>query len=82
MTDFEKTMKKHMRNQESLIQTMQNNNTQAIIRLEAQMSQLANSHSERPKSTLPSQPVTIPGNSSQVHQVEDQQFNQCNVVIH
>ena len=42
MTDFEKTTKRHMRNQESPIQTLQNNNAQAIIRLEVQMSQLAN----------------------------------------
>jgi len=44
------------------------------------MSQLANSQSERPKSTLPSQPVTIPRNSSQVYQAEDQKFNQYNIV--
>jgi len=43
MTDFDKTMKRYIRNQESLIQTLQNNNAQAIIRLEVQMSQLANS---------------------------------------
>ena len=78
MTDFEKTMKRHMRNQESRIQTLQNNNAQAITRLEVQMSQLANSQSERP--TLPSQHVTIPRSSSQVLQAEDQQFNQCNDV--
>ena len=72
MTDFEKSMERHMRNQESLIQTLQNNNAQAITRLEVQMSQLANSQSERPKSMLPSQLVTIPRNSTQVHQAEDQ----------
>jgi len=59
MTDYEKTMERHMRNQESLIQTLHNNNTQAITRLEVQMSQLSNSQSERPKSVLPSQSVTI-----------------------
>jgi len=31
-----------MRNQESIIQTLQNNNAQGITRLEVQMSQLAN----------------------------------------
>ena len=44
------------------------------------MSQLANSQSERPKGILPSQPVTNPRNSNQVHLAKDQQFNQCNVV--
>ena len=44
------------------------------------MSQLANSHSERPEGTLPSQPLESPRNYIQVHLVEDQQFNQCNVV--
>jgi len=38
MTDFEKTMERYMRNQESFIQTLQNNNAQAIIRLDVQMS--------------------------------------------
>jgi len=44
------------------------------------MSQLANSKSERPKGTLPSQPLVNTRNSTQVHLAEDQQFNQCNVV--
>jgi len=39
---MEKTMERYMKNQESLIQTMLNNHTQAITRLEVQMSQLAN----------------------------------------
>jgi len=80
MTDFEKTIERHMKNQESLVQTLQNNNTQALIRLEVQMSQLVNSQSERPKSMLPSQSATISRNSSQVHQAENQLFNQCNDV--
>ena len=44
------------------------------------MSQLANSQSERPKGTFPSQPLTIRRNSYQAHVVEDQQLNQCNVI--
>ena len=72
MPDFEKNMERFMKNQESLIQTMQNNHTQGITRLEIQMSQLANSQSERPKGTLPSQPLTNPRNSNQVHLAEDQ----------
>ena len=80
MTDFEKTMKRYMRNQESLIQTLQNNNAQGITRLEIQIGQLANSQNKRPKGTLPRQPLTNPRNSNQVNLVENQQFNQCNVV--
>ena len=59
---------------------MQNNNAQAITRSEVQTSQLANSQSERPKGTLPSQPLANPKNSTQVHLAEDQSLNQCNVV--
>ena len=44
------------------------------------MSQLANSQNERLNGTLPSQPVTNPRNSQQVHLAEDQSLNQCNVV--
>ena len=60
MTDFEKNMKKFMRNQESLIQTLQNNNAQAITRLEVQIGHLANSQNEKPKGTFSSQPLTNP----------------------
>ena len=73
-------MKRYMKNQESLIQTLQNSYTQAITRLEVQISQLANSQNERLKGTLPSQPVTNPRNSYQVHLAEDQPLHQCNVV--
>ena len=52
--------------------TMRNNNTQAIKRLQVQMSQLANSQSERPKGILPNQSLMNPGNSNQVHLAEDQ----------
>jgi len=75
MTDFEKTMERYMRNQESLIQTLQNYNAQAITRLEVQIGQLPNSQNKRPKGTLPSQPLTNPQNSNQVNLAEDQQFN-------
>ena len=44
------------------------------------MSQLASSLSERPKGTLPRQPVTNPRNSIQVHMAEEDQMNQCNIV--
>ena len=56
------------------------NHTQAISTLKFQMSQLANSLSERPKETLPSQPMTNPRNSSKAHLAKDEQLNQCNVV--
>ena len=45
MTDFEKNKKMYMKNQESLIQTVQ--------RIEVQISQLANPQNERQKGTLP-----------------------------
>jgi len=64
MTDFEKNMKRYMKNQDSLMQTIQ--------RLEVRMSQLANSKNERIKGTLPSQPVMNPKNSQQAHLAEDQ----------
>ena len=73
-------MKRYMKNQESLIQTLQNSHTQAIMGLEVQMSQLANSQNKRLKGTLPSQPVTNPRNSHQAHLAKDQLLNQCNVV--
>ena len=56
------------------------NHSQAILRLEMQMSQLPNSLSERPKSTLPSQPLVNPENFNQAYEVQDPQINQCNVV--
>ena len=72
MTDFKKTMERDMRNQESLIQTLQNNIAQVITRLEVQMSQLANSQNETPKGTLPSQSLANLRNSAQVHLAKDQ----------
>ena len=65
-------MKSYMKNQDSLMQTIQ--------RLEVQMSQLANPQNERQKGTLPSQPIMNPRNSQQAHLAEDQSLNQCNVV--
>jgi len=82
MTDFEKNMKRCMKKQESLMQTIQNSHTQAITRLEVKISQLINSQNERLKGTLPSQPITNPRNSHQAHLAEDQLLNQWNVVIH
>ena len=55
MTDFEKNMKRYIKNQDFLMQTIQ--------RLEVQMSQLANSQNERQKVTLLSQPIMNPKNS-------------------
>ena len=44
------------------------------------MSQLTSYKSERPKGTLPSQPITNPRNSSQAHVAQEDTMNQCNVV--
>ena len=54
------------------MQIIQNSHTQAIMRLEVQMSQLTNSQNERLKGTLPSQPIMNRRNSQQAHLVEDQ----------
>jgi len=59
---------------------MLNNHTQAISRLEVQMSQLASSLSERPKGTLPSQPLINLKNFSQAYKVQDPQINQYNAI--
>ena len=44
------------------------------------MSQLASSLSEKPKGTLPSQPITNPRNSSQAHLAQEDHVNQCNLI--
>ena len=44
------------------------------------MNQLASSLSERPKGTLPSQPLVNPKNSSQAYEIQDPSINWCNVV--
>jgi len=54
---------------------MLNNHTHVIFRLEVQMSKLANSLSERPKGTLPSQPLANPKNFNQAYEVQDSQIN-------
>ena len=72
MTDFERNMERYMKNQDSLMQTIQ--------RLEVQMSQIANPQHERQKGTFRSQPIMNPRNSQQAHLVEDQSLNQCNAV--
>jgi len=41
---------------------------------------LANSLNERQKGALPSQPLTNPKNSFPIHEAQDTQPNQCNVV--
>jgi len=48
------------------------NNSQVKSRLDVQMSQLASSLSERPKGTLPSQPLMNSRTSIQAHLAEDQ----------
>ena len=67
MTNFERNMKRYMKNQDSIMQTIQ--------RLEVQMSQLANPQNERQKETLPSKPVINPRNSQQALLAEDQSLN-------
>jgi len=54
--------------------------TQAMSKLEIQLNQQANPLSERPKGTLPSQPLSNPINFRQANEAQDQQPNQCNVV--
>ena len=44
------------------------------------MSQLASSLSERPKGTLPSQPLVNLKTSNQAYKIQDPSINQCNVV--
>ena len=51
------------------------NTGQVISRLEVQMSQLVGSLSEKPKETLPHQPVANPKNSSQAHLAQKDQMN-------
>jgi len=75
LTDLEKSMETLIKSQTSFMQNtgqLLSNHTQSISRLEVQMSQLASSLSERPKETLPSQPLTNLKSSSHVHVVQDQ----------
>ena len=65
-------MERYMKNQDSLMQTIQ--------RVETQMSQLINPQNERQNGTLPSKPIMNPQNSQQVYLAEDQSLNQCSVV--
>jgi len=44
------------------------------------MNQLTSSKTERPKENLPSQLVTNPRNSSQIHVAQEDTMNQCNAV--
>jgi len=53
--------------------------TQALNRIKKkQVSQQANPISERPKGTLPSQPLSNPRNFRQVNEAQD--LDQCNVI--
>ena len=72
MTDFERNMKRYMKNQDSLMQTTQ--------RLEVQMSQLVTPQNQRQKGTLSSQPIMNPRNYQQAHLAENQSLNHCNAV--
>jgi len=58
MEAFMKSQIAFVQNQEQTL----NNHSQAISRLEIQMSQLASSLSERPKGTLPNQPKRVTTN--------------------
>ena len=57
-----------------------NNHSQTVSRLKMQMSQLASSLSERPKGTLPSQPLVNQKTSNQAYEIQDPSINQCNAV--
>jgi len=57
-----------------------NSHHQDMNRLEVQIGQLANSLNERPKGTLPSQPLPNPKNPFPIHEVEDIGPSQCNTV--
>ena len=46
------------------------------------VSQLASSPSERPKGTLPSQPLVKPKNSNQAYEIQDPSINQCNAITY
>ena len=76
METFIKSQASFMQNMGQLL----SNHTQAISKLEIQMSELASSLSQRPKRTLPSQLLTNPKNSSQAHLAQEEQLNQYNVV--
>ena len=64
MTDLERAMENQSKTQAS----MMNNHNQAINRLEVQISQLANSLSERQNEALSSQPLTNHKNSFPIHE--------------
>jgi len=76
MEAFMKSQTAFMQNQGQIL----SNHSQAISRLEMQMSQLASSLNERPKDTLPSQPLVNPKNSNQAYEIQDPSINQCNII--
>jgi len=67
MTYLEKNKRNLSKNQVSIM----NNHNQAINRLEVQIGQLANSLNERPKGTLPSQPLPNLKNPFPVNEAEN-----------
>ena len=76
MEAFMKSQTAFMQNQGQILSS----HSQAISRLEMHISQLASSLSEKPKGTLPSQPLVNPKNSNQAYEIKDPSINQCNVV--
>ena len=83
ISKLKESMEAFMKSQAAFLQNQGqtlNNHSQAISRLKMQMSQLASSLSERPKGTLPSQPLVNPKNSNQAYEIKDPQINQCHVV--
>jgi len=73
MEAFMKSQAAFMQNQGQTLSS----HSQAISRMEMQMSQLASSLNERPKGTLPSQPLK---NSNQTYEIQDPSINQYNAV--
>ena len=77
MEAFMKSQTAFMQNQGQTL----SNHSHAISRLEMQMSQLASSLIERPKGTLPSQPLVNPKNSNQAYKIQDPQIISVMLVI-
>ena len=83
LNKLEESIEAFMKSQAAFMQNQGqtlNKHSQAISRLEMQMSQLASSLSERPKGTLPNQPLVNPKDSNQVYEIQDPSINQCNAV--
>ena len=83
LSKLEESIEAFIKSQATFMQNqgqMLNNHSQAVSSLEMQMSQLASSLSERPKGTLPSQPLINPKNSNQAYEIQDPLINQCDGV--